>query len=248
MLPRRSRRSARSTRRCSRRRTRPSLRVRRASTPLRIHTSSCAQNLSKRAVGDLLGGELVALARLVRREVAGVGAQHAAVQLHDARGDAIEKGAVVGDDDAGRQLRQQFLEALDAVDVEMIGRLIEQQELGLQREGEGERRTLALAAGTVVGRRARRRDRSGAGIHPGGIAFASARVRPRGSGWRAGFHAAWPRAASCGSCSTKETRRPSRRCSSPSSSAAQPGDHFQAARICRCRCGRSARCVRPLGP
>ena len=48
MLPSRSRRSARSTRSCSSRLTRPSLRVRRASTPLRIQTSSCAQNLSNR--------------------------------------------------------------------------------------------------------------------------------------------------------------------------------------------------------
>ena len=45
-LPRRARRSARSPRSASRRRTRPSLRVRRACMPLRIHTSSCAQNLS----------------------------------------------------------------------------------------------------------------------------------------------------------------------------------------------------------
>ena len=45
-LPMRSRRAARSSRRRSRRRTRPSLRVRRASMPLRIQTSSCAQNLS----------------------------------------------------------------------------------------------------------------------------------------------------------------------------------------------------------
>lgn len=43
-----SRRAARSRRSASSRRTRPSLRVRRASMPLRIQTSSCAQNLSNR--------------------------------------------------------------------------------------------------------------------------------------------------------------------------------------------------------
>ena len=45
-LPTRSRRNARSRRKCSSRRTLPSLRVRLASMPLRIHTSSCARNLS----------------------------------------------------------------------------------------------------------------------------------------------------------------------------------------------------------
>ena len=48
-LPWRSRRAWRSTRRALRRLTRPSLRVRLASTPLRIHTSSWARNLSKRS-------------------------------------------------------------------------------------------------------------------------------------------------------------------------------------------------------
>ena len=46
--PCRSRRAARWRRSSSKRRTRPSLRVRRASMPLRIHASSCAWNLSNR--------------------------------------------------------------------------------------------------------------------------------------------------------------------------------------------------------
>jgi thiamine pyrophosphate-dependent acetolactate synthase large subunit-like protein len=47
--PGRSRRSRRSTRISSSARTRPSLRVRRASTPFLIHTSSCARRLSNKA-------------------------------------------------------------------------------------------------------------------------------------------------------------------------------------------------------
>src|SRR5206468_13130744 len=46
-------------------------------------------------------GELRALARLVRGEVAGEGEQAPAVELEDARGDAVEEGAVVGDVNAG---------------------------------------------------------------------------------------------------------------------------------------------------
>jgi hypothetical protein len=42
---------------------------------------------------------------------------------------------------------QQFLEQRDAVDVEVVGRFVEQQQLRLQREREGQRGALALAAG-----------------------------------------------------------------------------------------------------
>ena len=45
----------------------PSLRVRRASTPLRIQTSSCAQNLSNLRCVDRLGRELLGLAAPRRR-------------------------------------------------------------------------------------------------------------------------------------------------------------------------------------
>ena len=50
--------------------------------------------------------------------------------------------------DAGT-LQQQLLQPLDAVDVEVIGRLVEQQQVGLQRERQGERAALALAAGAA---------------------------------------------------------------------------------------------------
>ena len=54
------------------------------------------------AIGDLLGRELLALARFVGGEVAGKGAQQAAIELDDARHDAIEERAIVRDhDDVG---------------------------------------------------------------------------------------------------------------------------------------------------
>ena len=98
------------------------------------------------AVGHVFRGELLALARFVGGEVAGIRAQHAAVELHDAGGDAIEKRAIVRDDDARGHLHQQLFQARDTVDVEMIRGLVEQQQLGLESERQRERRTLALAA------------------------------------------------------------------------------------------------------
>ena len=118
--------------------------------PLRIQTSSCAQNLSKRRLASSSAAELVALAGLVRREIAGIRAQHAAIELRDARRHAIEERAVVRDHDAGGHLQQQLFEPLDAVDVEMVRRLVEQQQLRLQRERECQRRAFALATGAVA--------------------------------------------------------------------------------------------------
>ena len=51
------------------------------------------------------------------------------------------------DDDRSRTLEQQLLDARDAVDVEVVRRLVEQEQLGLQRQRQGQRAALALAAG-----------------------------------------------------------------------------------------------------
>src|SRR6185437_13603513 len=107
--------------------------------------------LVEAAARNLLGGELLLPCGLVRREIAGVGAKHAAVELHDASRDAIEEGAIVSDHDHRGYPQQQLLEPLDRADVEVIGRLIEQEEVGLAGESKGQGRALALAA------RARRR-------------------------------------------------------------------------------------------
>ena len=88
-------RAARAAR--SSRATRPTLRVRRASTPLRTHTSSCASSLSARALASASFSSSRALVALVGGEVARVAAQHAAVELDDARGHGVDEGAVVRD-------------------------------------------------------------------------------------------------------------------------------------------------------
>src|SRR6184192_648784 len=75
--------------------------------------------------------EFLVLALLIGREVAGVGAQYAAVQFDDAGGDPIEEGAIVGDERGRRHLKQQLLQSFDGFDIEMIGGLIEQQQIRL---------------------------------------------------------------------------------------------------------------------
>ena len=62
------------------------------------HLFLCPE-LVELAIGDRLGRQLLALARLVLREIAGVGAQVAAVELDDPRRDTIEKVPVVRDED-----------------------------------------------------------------------------------------------------------------------------------------------------
>ena len=130
--PSRSRRAARSSRSASRRRTRPSLRVRRASTPLRIQTSSCAQNLSNLRFATSSAGELFGLPRLIRGEGAGIGAQQTAIELDDARHDAIEKARSCVMTISAGPFSNSSSSAVNAVDIEMVGRLIEQQQIRLQ--------------------------------------------------------------------------------------------------------------------
>ena len=92
-----SRRAARCARSACRRWTRPTLRVRRASTPLRTQTSSCASSLSARALASASAASCSSFRRLVGAEVAGIAAQHAAIELDDAGRDRVEEGAVVRD-------------------------------------------------------------------------------------------------------------------------------------------------------
>src|SRR5690606_446475 len=98
------------------------------------------------ALRHLLGGELAGPGPLVGREVAGKGSEAPAVELDDARGDAVEEGAVVRDHDGRALARQQVLEEQDAVDVEVVRRLVEEEEVGLARERRGEGGALSLAA------------------------------------------------------------------------------------------------------
>ena len=144
---------------------------------------------------ERLRGELLLLAPLVGGEVAGKGAQQAPVEFDDAGRDPVEERAVVSDDDGGRALEQQVLEQRDAVDVEVVGRLVEQQQLRLQRERE--RRVPHACALRPRRRRARHppRARTDAGTRRAGSRHASAGARPRSARIdlaARGSRAAWP--------------------------------------------------------
>src|SRR5690606_27781942 len=94
------------------------------------------QQLVELRVEGRLAGEFVGLARLVLRETARIRAQAPAIELDDAGRDAVEEAPVVRDDDQrAAQAAQQLFEPGDRFDVEVVGRLVEQQQvrIGYQR-------------------------------------------------------------------------------------------------------------------
>ena len=97
------------------------------------------------SIDDLLGGELFALARFVGCKVTGIRTQQTAIELDDPRRDPVEEGPVVRDDDSSADLPAADLRASDAGDVEMVRRLVEQQQVRSQCERQRERRALAFS-------------------------------------------------------------------------------------------------------
>ena len=72
----------------------------------------------------------------------------AGLELEHRGADRLEEPAVVGDEhDRGVERLQVLLEPLERGDVEVVGRLVEQQQVGVARERAGERRARELAAG-----------------------------------------------------------------------------------------------------
>src|SRR5207253_4197662 len=77
----------------------------------------------------------------------GEGDRASAAELEHAVRDRFEKPAVVRDeDDPGVERLQLLLEPLEARDVEVVGRLIEEQQIGVAAEGASERCARQLAA------------------------------------------------------------------------------------------------------
>ena len=71
--------------------------------------------------------ELIILLRHIRGEVAGVGAQQATVELDDAGRNAIQEGTIVGNgDETALEINQQIFQPCNGVQIQVIGRLIEQ--------------------------------------------------------------------------------------------------------------------------
>ena len=82
--------------------------------------------------GLFLEGEVVVVA-------AGPAREAGTVQLHDAGGQPPQEGAVVGDEqDAARVVVDPILEPLDGAQVEVVGGLVEEQQLGVAHDGAGE--------------------------------------------------------------------------------------------------------------
>ena len=92
----------------------------------------------------------------VGRKVAGVTHQLATVQLNNAGGHVVQKGAVVGDgDDGAFEVHQQAFQPFDAVQVQVVGGLVQQQHLGLGDQGLGQCHTLLGTARQGVDQRIR---------------------------------------------------------------------------------------------
>jgi hypothetical protein len=97
-----------------------------------------------------------------RRVIALVGNAAAAVELENPTGDVVEKIAVVGDDQNGaRIVAQVAFEPQHRLGIKVIGRLVEQEKLGLFEEKPAQRHAPPLAARElchlgVVGRAAQR--------------------------------------------------------------------------------------------
>ena len=84
-------------------------------------------------------------------ERAGIGAQNAAVEFDDARGDIIQKTAVVGNhNQAAFKSFEQVFQPDNRVDVQMVGRFIQQQYVRLLHPSLRQSDTLFLTAGEVA--------------------------------------------------------------------------------------------------
>ncbi len=72
----------------------------------------------------------------------------AAVELEDARGQVLQESAIVGDEQhRAVEPRQGFLEPGDGADVQVVGRLVEQQQVGFRDQRLGQQHAAAPAAG-----------------------------------------------------------------------------------------------------
>src|SRR5215211_3812417 len=72
----------------------------------------------------------------------------AGLELEHGRADRLEEPAVVRDQHDRRvELEQRLLEPLERLDVKVVGRLVEEQEVGLGGERAGQRAARELPAG-----------------------------------------------------------------------------------------------------
>jgi hypothetical protein len=106
------------------------------------------QHLVELGVLDFLDRQQLLLALLVLREIARERQQPAAVQLEDAGGDVVEEAAVVGDEQhRAAVFAQQAFQPLDRGEVQVIGRLVQQQHVRARHQRHRQRDPLLHPAG-----------------------------------------------------------------------------------------------------
>ena len=104
---------------------------------LRRTASAAASRSSRSAAGGQVAGVAVV-----------VDVAPAPVELEDAGGDPVEDVAVVGDQDQpAAEAGQAVLQPGDGVDVEVVGGLVEDEQVDLLQQGPGQGHPLGLAAG-----------------------------------------------------------------------------------------------------
>ena len=129
----------------------------------RRHAGSTRARVPALRAGRVSAFSSACQARLLLLEPGGVVAlprdAAAPVELEDPAGHVVEEVAVVGDgDDRARVLLQGALQPRHRLGVEVVGRLVEQQQVGLGQQQPAQRHAAPLAAGELgdvgVGRRA----------------------------------------------------------------------------------------------
>ena len=102
----------------------------------------------------------VALDQVVRIIAVIVG-ERAQREIRDARDDRVEEVAVVRDEDDRVRIGGEIgLEPVARIEIEMVGRLVEEQQIGLPEQQLGEREPHLPAPGEMVGRPGRSRSGS----------------------------------------------------------------------------------------
>ncbi len=105
------------------------------------------QELVELGVFDFFIVQQLVLARLVGREVARERQQTAAVEFDDAGGNVVQEAAVVGNEqDRAAEFAQQAFEPHDRREVEVVGRLVEQQHVRRRHQRHGQRHALLHTA------------------------------------------------------------------------------------------------------
>ena len=105
--------------------------------------SSCWRSIARPSASSRAAFSLRQACQVPLKKLAAAG-----LELEHRGAHRLEEPAVVGDEhDGGVERLQVALEPLQRGDVEVVGRLVEQQQVGVARERAGERRARELAAG-----------------------------------------------------------------------------------------------------